>query len=601
MSLSNDNMFKTTFKFERSIPRLISSWLLFALVIELINKSSDVLEISTSIKLFTSILIVLGIFILLSVVVLFTYERNLDSIFLFVSHTLFTIISIVLIHYRTNKIEMLYILGFIVLYAFTLLYFYLVHKDWINDIYFSRKLTIILVSVIGFIVFLITSTFMFFKVRTLSSPNFDYGIFNNIMHNIKETGLPLSTCERNILLSHFNVHISPILYVIFPIYLLFPYPETLNIIQQLSITLGVIPILLIAFKRGLSNFHTFLISIIYLLNVVILSSGNYDFHENSLLILPLLFFFFFSLEEGIKRYIGMPISMILVLSIKEDAFIYIFIFSLYLLISEKKYLEGIIYMILPLVYFYFAMKYLNDSGLGDMAGSRYGILIMNKEDGFIGILKTLFITPSYAIKELFSTSSLSQAKLMYILNIFIPLFFIPLLIKKPSRLILLLPLILNLLTEYSYQYNINFQYHYGIMAFIFFLMITNLEDLSLITRSFTLHMALWLAILLFIVEYIPNIGSYAYYYSKNPSYYESRLDALSVIEDDKSVSANSFYIPYLANRSEIYETYYHGEVLDVEYVVLYRYDTKDMNLYYFYRGNGYSIIKDEYDIIILKR
>ncbi len=532
---------------------------------------------------------------------LFTYKINLDSIYLFISHTLFTITSIGFITYRNNGVDLLSILGFIILYAFTLLYFYLVHKEWLNDIYFSRKTTILLVIVVSLVVFLPTSLFMFFKTRTLSSPNFDYGIFNNIMYNIKTTGIPYSTCERDTLLSHFSVHISPIFYVICPLWLIAPYAETLNILQQLFITLGVIPVVLIAFKKGLSNFHTFIISIIYLFNVVILSSGNYDFHENSLLILPLLFFFYFSLEDGIKRYIGMPISMILVLSVKEDAFIYIFIFALYLLIGEKKYIEGVIYMVLPLIYFYFAIRYLNENGLGNMSYSRYGNLIFNREDSFIGIIKTLFITPAYAIKELFTTRDLSSDKLMYILNIFIPLFFVPLLIKRPSRLILLLPLILNLLTEYGYQYNINFQYHYGIMAFMFYLTITNLEELSDLTKSLTLHMALFLTLLLFLVEYIPNIGGYTKYYLNNPSYYERKIEILSEIEEDKSVSANSFFIPYLSNRSEIYETYYHGKKLDIDYVILYEGDRVDMSLYNFYIDNGYTIISDDSGIIVLKR
>lgn len=56
------------------------------------------------------------------------------------------------------------------------------------------------------------------------APNFDFGVFTQMFHNMRESFLPMTTCERNGLLSHFAVHISPVFYLLLPFYALFPSP-----------------------------------------------------------------------------------------------------------------------------------------------------------------------------------------------------------------------------------------------------------------------------------------------------------------------------------------------------------------------------------------
>ena len=51
------------------------------------------------------------------------------------------------------------------------------------------------------------------KCLIFETPNFDHGLFVHMYRNICETLKPVTTCERDRLLSHFDVHMSPILYV----------------------------------------------------------------------------------------------------------------------------------------------------------------------------------------------------------------------------------------------------------------------------------------------------------------------------------------------------------------------------------------------------
>ena len=74
---------------------------------------------------------------------------------------------------------------------------------------------------------------------------------------------PVTTVERNYELSHFAVHFSPAYYLMLPFYMLFPHPATLQILQGIFVTSGIIPVFLIARKYGFSLIHSSLFSAIY--------------------------------------------------------------------------------------------------------------------------------------------------------------------------------------------------------------------------------------------------------------------------------------------------------------------------------------------------
>ena len=49
-----------------------------------------------------------------------------------------------------------------------------------------------------------------FRVLSYAAPTYDFGIFSQMFHSMRTTGLPVTTCERDRVLSHFAVHVSPI-------------------------------------------------------------------------------------------------------------------------------------------------------------------------------------------------------------------------------------------------------------------------------------------------------------------------------------------------------------------------------------------------------
>jgi hypothetical protein len=72
------------------------------------------------------------------------------------------------------------------------------------------------------IFFLLLSAWTVARVYSFSTPTYDFGIFAQMFHSMRTTGLPITTVERDGALSHFAVHVSPIYYLLLPFYAIFP-------------------------------------------------------------------------------------------------------------------------------------------------------------------------------------------------------------------------------------------------------------------------------------------------------------------------------------------------------------------------------------------
>ena len=433
----------------------------------------------------------------------------------------------------------------------------------------NKKSSIIGISIITFIFAFTLALFGVLRYETYASPNFDFGIFCQMFHNMSETLVPNTTCERDYLLSHFAVHFSPICYLLLPVYWLFPYPNTLQIAQAIILMSGVIPVVLIAKDKGFSNKAAGVMAFLYCSFPAISLGCSYDFHENCFLLPLLLWMFYFGERE---RYIPLFIFAILALLVKEDVFIYVIIYGIFLIASRKKYQTGTLLCASALVYFMVSYTILTRSGLGIMSDSRFGNLIYG-DGGLIGVVKTLITNPGYAISQLFiDNNGESITKLTYMVKLLLPLGFLPLITKKMSRYILLAPMLLNLLSAWPYQCDLGFQYHFGITAFLIYASIINAAELKSEPKRYIFVIACVCSFIL----YIGLVFGSQTYLVKNQALFKDTYDKMDevlceYIPDDASVACTTFIVPHLASREEIYETYYHkvnGKAkTDVDFVV----------------------------------
>ena len=180
---------------------------------------------------------------------------------------------------------------------------------------------------------------------------------------------------------------------------------------------------------------------------------------------------------------------------------------------------------------------------------------------------------------------------------------LPFCTKKTSRWLLVAPLLMNLLTYYQYQYNIGFQYHFGIAAFLVYAMIQSLPELSDDSwRRSLLGVALACCFSLYVVSVVPSFNSYVTRWEDGQATYERMEEILDTIPEDASVNCSTFLLAHIANRDEIYEVAYHGDKPDVDYVVLDARYSDWKKTAAVYQEQGYEITFSEPGkIVILQR
>ncbi len=593
---------------ERTVCRMIAAWCSFCAWQFIKDKPFYELSYMQDFPIGKLCCIISLFFILYSVVNLFFPQYETDSWFLMASTTV--CVFQWLLSYGIVKNKLLFVLA--VIAAYSLFVIYCVYKNrMLLDQWNPKKSVWIFTILCGTICAMIIAIITCYRYLTFSSPNFDFGLFVNMFYNMKKTGLPLVTCERDVLLSHFAVHISPIYYLLLPFYTLFPSPLTLQIGQAVIVASGVFPTLLLSKHYRLSGKSTCALILIYALHPALSAGCFFDIHENCFLA-PLLLWMFYCFER--EKYIPMYLFAILTMGVKEDAAVYIVIFALYILLARKKLLHGIILLVGALSYFAVAMSILestaefyaefykdqspNPSIAGPMI-NRFDNLIYQNEEGLVGALKTLILNPGYPLTQLFTTPQSGWDKFVYFLQIFLPFAILPFCTNHPSRLVLISPILLNLLTNYSYQYNIEFQYHFGVIAFLTYASIINISEMKPQVRRNLLSFAVAACICLYTVCVFPKLSYYQRLYDNGKETYNKMEEILDTIPEEASVSCSWSLLPHIADRDEIYEVFYHGNVGDVDYIVLDIRGSVDRQQIHDFIRQGYHVEKEHEKLILI--
>ena len=553
------------FRRERILSRLMAAWCAVAAVILLDTRATSFAQISFAheASLGTIALGTLAFFAVFSLIAMIWDGIHSDSWLMLLAATL--CVTRWMLAYPEGENQFLFALAVCLAYSMFVIYFLRANRELFARWQPRGRTVLICASVAGILSFAMIAVIGYLRYRTYSTPNFDFGIFCNAFYNMKESGLPITGCERNRLLSHFAVHVSPVFYLVLPIYWLFPSPITLQVVQALALAAGVIPVVLLARHHKLSGKVTILMAVLYAFYPVLTTGCFYDFHENCFLPLFLLLTFLFYEK---KRYLPMYVSALCVLSVKEDAAIYLLLFALYILISERAYLHGAILAAISVGYFLLCAHLLKTNGEG-MMSNRFENLIYDQNDGLIGAVRTVLANPGYFLTQVFGIEDGGGFdKLVYALQMLLPLGFLPFCAKKPSRWLLLSPILFNLATQYLYQYDIGFQYHFGITAFLFWAAIKNLPELNGETRRTLSGIAAAACLCLYLMNVLPFLNHYRELWRDYKDDYRAADALLETVPEEASVAASTFLLPHLASREVIYETHYHGYKTDVDYVAL---------------------------------
>ncbi len=429
----------------------------------------------------------------------------------------------------------------------------------------------ILLGVLAVGIFLFACVWTVSRVLALFSPSYDMGIFSQMFYSMKETGVPMTTLERDKLLSHFAVHVSPIYYLLLPFYAMVPHPATLQVLQALVLVSAVIPLWKLGTHHGLTPWQKLLLCAFMLLYPAFLGGTGFDIHENCFLT-PLLLWLFYSLE---KRRIGLiSLFTLLTLCVKEDAAVYVAVIGLWFLVrtllrkekDKKQLLTALCLLGGALLWFFLATAYLRNRGDGVME-ERYYNCMYNGNRSLWAVVRCMIVHPLKPFYE-----CMDRQKLKYIVLTMAPFLGLPILTRRYERFLLLIPYILiNLITDFGYQHDIFYQYSFGTMAFLLYLSLLNLKELpkeKLKTAFLTAGVAV--AAVAFTLVVVPKAKKYPIDYLQNRAYYAQVRETLSRIPEEASVTANINYTVPLSQRKEIYDISHTSmeNLLSSEYIVM---------------------------------
>lgn len=487
--------------------------------------------------------------------------------------------------------------------------------------------------------FIALSAFMCARVAALSTPTYDMGLFVQMFHYMRRVGLALTTLERDMLLSHFNVHMSPIYYLFLPFFWLWPTAYCLQILQTATVLLALVPLSkLLQNELKLSANWRYTIYLLYVYAPAITGSNFYDLHENCFL--PVcLFSLILANWQGNKLKVAL--FTCLTLAIKEDAMLYVCCLGVYFACKciasyyqqakegaktwyERSQTSVRLYfkqdkfyfvwqVIVPLVYFALVVYYLNHVGRGAMV-NRFDNLLLPGQKGLIAIAFNFILHPVFILKQIFTPD-----KLRYLLTILLALGGIPLWQKHWFNYLLFGPLVvMNLLSNYSFQHSLIFQYNYGSSALLIYLTalslanwqtkITNSSNKKRFLKTFTnslIAVAVCCA-LIFTSGLLREISYSWRSYHEKRDYYQSLHAKLAAIPRNKVVIADTFLTTDLADISELYDLGYHCDKKadrKIDLVVAFRNGKQTKEIVNQYRRLGYIENKSlsSKDLVVLQK
>ena len=407
--------------------------------------------------------------------------------------------------------------------------------------------------IIAFIVLFVASSL---RHILFSSTAYDLGIFDNGIYLISQGKNPyVSFRELHIL----GDHAGWILYLIAPLYFIFPSVYWLFILQAFALAIAILPIWHIAKFMDLTDSKARSVCLIYILYPLIFNVNLFDFHPEVIAV-PL--FFTAILAVRLNKIYWFIASIILILGCKAVLALNVMMMGVWLIIFHHKKRYGIIATFSGIFWFIIATQLIIPAFSGEEAAavSRYGFL----GDSVGEILVNLILKPQVILSYLFTSANLE-----YLVLLFIPV--IPALAwQELTNLIPAIPAIfLNLLTDYQPQKDLIHQYSLPIIPFLILTVINSLAN----HRTWfykSSQIRIW-SIIAFLV-----LAKYVYFfpdsiYTKNLSTWQSTNEAINLIDKKASVLTAAQIVPHLTHRDVIFlatDDFSYDKVNDLDYILL---------------------------------
>jgi len=443
--------------------------------------------------------------------------------------------------------------------------------------------------------------------RNLGTSSFDLGLEDNLMWNLVHGG-PMfkSTPFDGPTGTHFGNHATFFSYVLAPIYRLSPHPETLLVVQAVLMGGAAIPLHLYA-RRHLSPWTATLVALLYLAYAPLHGANLYDFHY-----LPLGVFFLWLVLYAVEARLTAlaVVATLLTLSVREDVACCLAVLGVFLLLTGAAARAGALLAVVGGGYF-LLMKLVVMPHFGDGGESfvnQYAGLVPPEAHGFGGVVETLVGNPVFT-----ESVALEKEKVAYVLELLVPLLFLPL--ARPIGILLVLPgfLFTVLSTKYAPLTQISFQYTSYWTAFLFIGLVLAFEraaargpgrQRALVAGVVASSLACSYLYGAVLQQETARGGFERFHFGTSPEDLARRASLVALLAEippDARVSASEHLVPHVSGREDAYTLRF--GVYDADYVLLQlplRGDergTTGLAL----QGGAFGVVDDRGDLVLAKR
>lgn len=412
-------------------------------------------------------------------------------------------------------------------------------------------------EVILFFLFLIYvvyfSSITFLRYDNFYAGRFDLGNMAQTVWNTTQGRIfQLTDSNGTEIVSRLSVHADFILILLAPFYALWSNPKMLLLIQTVVLAAGSFFVFLIGKDILKSKNLGLVFAFLYLINPSIERSNLYDFHAVTLATAFLLATYYFFRK---KQYRYFLLFSFLAGITKEQVWLTIALFGVFLFFHHKKRLFGISLFVVCILFSYFLISHAIPNALG----SRHFALEYYSEfgNGPIDIIKHIILSPVQTISTIFQPD-----KIDYLHQLFKPLGYLS--FAAPLFLIFAAPdFAINLLSNNSQFHQIYYQYTAIISPFLFIaalygaFVIKKLAEKKLSTETINL----------LLIIYLFTLGLYsAYLYGPLPGARGANVDMLTKqlperafienhiaqIDPKLSIAASNNIGSHFSNREKIY-------------------------------------------------
>lgn len=374
--------------------------------------------------------------------------------------------------------------------------------------------------------------------RGFGTFGFDVGIFDQGTWLLSRFEEPFVTVRG---LHLFGDHTSFILILLAPLYWIAPTPVTLLVAQSLALGLAAVPAFLLARDQLRNEWLALGAAVAYLAHPAVGWTNLEQFHPDVFEV-PLIFLAFWLILR--KCWIGYWICIAALLLIKEDVALFTLALGVWFAFRSKSevgpatvgvsliWLGATLSLIIPAF---------NEAG--PLYGSRLPF------GGIGGTLRASLTRPWDVIDH-----ALGPDRMFYVLQLLAPLGMLPLL-SPSTALVAILPLGINVLSTFWYQYHI--QYHYATLIVPVFV-IASILGIARVPSVRRRQMLVGFMVLSSLVSgwywgATPLSHRPAYIADPDARYAEVLREAIKLIPSDAAISVDYSVVPHVAHRRKVYE------------------------------------------------